>query len=409
MKNIRWILVAAAAVLVLVSPACGGEDVEELPTIEAPPTIVPTNTPEPVSVSEGAAIEIDNDSGADVWYVYISPADADDWGDNWLGDDVIGDGERYVIEDIPPGIYDLKAEDENHEVLEVAWEMDVVGNVSWNILGLASLEIVNQSDDAIYYLYIVSPDNTSWGGDWLDGDVIETGDSYIVAEIPRGAYDVRATDQDNENVEAIYNISLPAENSWTMVGTIPLPGNAVLLLEEEFENNRNNWGLDVETENAFYMSPAGGEYCILIKSDNFTAWEFYKSFRTDEFVADVACRLDGAEDASCGLGFGPDESNIYWYEVSPFDQTFALFLLEDGEWQDNLVTWTVSKNIIPNGVNYLSMERLEGVVYLYINGVLVGRVDSDRFPTGRVGIGGSTYSEGNATVCLDGLRVWRLE
>jgi len=166
----------------------------------------------------------------------------------------------------------------------------------------------------------------------------------------------------------------------------------VLHLEEGFDDNRNNWGLDVETEKAFYMSPTDGEYCILIKGDNFTAWEFYKSFYTDEFVAEVACRLDGAKDASCGLGFGPDESNIYWYEISPFDQTFALFALEDGEWQDNLVAWTVSKNIIPNGVNYLSMERLEGVVNLYVNGVLVGRVDSDRFPTGRVGIGGSTYA-----------------
>ena len=408
MKNVCWILVAAAAVLVLISPACGGGEVEELPTIEAAPTIVPTSTPESLP-DERATIEIDNDSGADVWYLYISPADIDDWGDDWLGDDVIGDGERYVIEDIPPGIYDLKAEGENHEVLEVAWGMDVVGNVSWDVRGLASLEIVNQSDDTIYYLYIVSPDDASWGGDWLDGDVIEIGDSHIVTEIPSGAYDVKVSDQDNESVEVVYNVNLPAESSWTVVGTTPLPGNAVLLLEEEFENNRNNWGLDVETENALYMSPIGGEYCILIKSGNFTAWEFYRSFRTDEFVAEVACRLDGAEDASCGLGFGPEESNIFWYEVSPFDQTFALFLLEDGEWQDNLVTWTVSKNIIPNGVNYLSMERLEGIVYLYINGVLVERVDSDRFPTGRVGIGGSTYSEGNGTICLDGLRVWRLE
>jgi hypothetical protein len=55
------------------------------------------------------------------------------------------------------------------------------------------------------------------------------------------------------------------------------------------------------------------------------------------------------------------------------------------------------------------MERVEGVVSLYANGVLVGQVNSDRFPTGRVGLGGSTYNEPNATVCLDNLRVWRME
>jgi len=48
-------------------------------------------------------------------------------------------------------------------------------------------------------------------------------------------------------------------------------------------------------------------------------------------------------------------------------------------------------------------------VSLYVNAVLVGQVNSDRFPTGRLGIGGSTYDQGNATVCMDTLRVWRLE
>jgi hypothetical protein len=66
-------------------------------------------------------------------------------------------------------------------------------------------------------------------------------------------------------------------------------------------------------------------------------------------------------------------------------------------------------NIDPTGSNYLSMERVGGVVFVYVNGVLVGQVNSDRFPTGRVGIGGSTYEQGGATVCLDNLRVWRLE
>jgi len=46
---------------------------------------------------------------------------------------------------------------------------------------------------------------------------------------------------------------------------------------------------------------------------------------------------------------------------------------------------------------------------MYVNGVLIAQVEDDRFPEGRVGIGGSTYDEGNATICLDNLRVWRLE
>jgi len=367
---------------------------------------MPTNTPKPEP--EGATLEITNDSGWEVWYVYISPADAEGWGDDWLGDHVIEDGETYLIEDIPEGVYDVKAEDANHEVIEVVWEAEVEGSMTWTVTGLASFEVINESDDMIAYLYISPSDSDTWGDDWLGDDVIKAGASYIVSDIPRGVYDFKAADEDGDSVEVIYNVSLPDKSSWTVVGMTPLPSNAVLRFEDQFEDNRNNWG-GSETESALYMTPTDGEYCILIKSDNVTAWEWYEPFRTDEFIAEVACRIEGAWDATCGLGFGPDGDNIYWYEVSPVEQTFALFLLEDDEWQDNLVDWTVSRNINPTGRNYLSLERVEGIVSLYVNGVLVGQVESDRFPEGRVGLGGSTYSESDATVCLDNLRVWRLE
>ena len=74
-----------------------------------------------------------------------------------------------------------------------------------------------------------------------------------------------------------------------------------------------------------------------------------------------------------------------------------------------LIEWTESKNINPNAPNFLSLERVDEIVSVFINGVLVGEVRSDRFPEGRVGLGGSTYDDPNATVCLDNLRVFRLE
>jgi hypothetical protein len=410
MKGIRRILLAGA-VLALVVLACGpsGETPapETEPTVEVKPTLPPVDTSTPAS--QGATLEIINDSGAELWYVYLSPSQADQWGEDWLGDYWIGDGETYVIEGIPEGIYDVKAVDENQEVVEVWWDVDFGGKVTWTIVGLSLLEVNNDSDDTVAYLYISPSDSTSWGDDWLGGDMIQVGTSYVVSDIPRGVYDVKATDPDGDTVEILYNVSLYGQNVWTAVGKTRLPDNAVLRFEDDFQDNRNNWGLDTEGEKVFYMRPADGEYCILIKSNSFTAWEWYEPFRTDEFIAEVACRLEGAEDASCGLGFGPDEDNLYWFEVSPFDQAFALFLLEDGTWQDNLVDWTVSMNINPRGTNSLGMERVGGTVSLYVNGVFVGQVDSDRFPTGRVGLGGSTYEQGDGTACLDNLRVWRLE
>jgi len=414
MKNIRWVSLATV-VLVLAALACGtnGETPtpEVQPTREVQPTHPPADTPAdtPTPAPQGATLEITNDSGIDVWYVYLSPSKADQWGEDWMGDQVIRDGETYSIAGVPEGIYDVRAEDENQEVIEVWWNVDFEGTMTWTIAGLVSLEVINESDDTITYLRISPSDSATWGDDWLGEDVIDAGDSYIVSDIPRGTYDIMAEDSEEDSIETLYNVSLFGQKNWTVAGKTILPDNAVLRFEEDFANNRNNWGLDVESEDVFYMRPADGEYCILIKSNNFTAWEWYEPFRTDEFVAETACYVEGAEDASCGLGFGPDGDNLYWFEVSASDQTFALFLLEDGAWQDNLVDWTVSRNIDPGGENYLSMERVSGVVSLYINAVLVGQVDSDRFPTGRLGIGGSTYEQGDVTVCLDDLRVWRLE
>jgi hypothetical protein len=410
-KNIRWILLVTAvlaAVTLACGPTGGGTPVaEEKPTAEPKPTLPPADTPAPEP--QGATLEITNDSGVDVWYVYLSPSKADDWGDDWLGDYVIGDGETYTIVGIPEGVYDVKAEDADNEVIEVAWEEEFEGQMTWTITGLASLEVINESEDTIAYLYISPSDSTTWGDDWLGDDVIGAGTSYVVGGIPRGTYDVQAADLEEESVEVVYNVDLSGQHTWTVVGKVLLPGNAVLRFEDDFSDNRNNWGDPQEGEDVFYMPPADGEYCILIKPSQFTAWEWYEPFRADEFVAEVACAVDGAEDPSCGLGFGPDGDNLYWFEVSPFDQTFALFLLEDGAWQDKLVDWTVSRNIDPDGTNYLSMERVGGIVSLYVNGVMVGQADSDRFPTGRIGIGGSTYEEDHATICLDDLRVWRLE
>jgi hypothetical protein len=423
MKKTRWIWLAVAA-LVMATLACAGGEETTTPqpqaVVEVTPTMMPTNTPKPEPTPtpkpeepkepEGATIEITNESGVDVWYVFLSPSHAEEWGEDWLGDDAtILDGQTHIIAGIPEGLYDVMASDENGEAIEIWWEVDVEGDMTWTITGLSSLQVVNDTDEDVAYLYISPTDSDSWGDDWLGDEVIAAGDTYVVGDISPGTYDIKAVNLDDESIEIVYNIDIAGERTWTLVGKTSLPDNAVLRFEDDFEDNRNNWGSDTEGEDVYYKRPADGEYCILVKSENFTAWEWYESFRTGEFVAEVACSLSGAEDPSCGLGFGPDGDNIYWFEVSPSDQTFALFLLEDGTWQDNLVAWTVSRNINPTGTNYLSLQRVGGVVSLFINSVLVEQVNSDRFPTGRVGLGGSTYSDGNATICLDNLRVWRLE
>jgi hypothetical protein len=420
MKGTRLVYVATA-VLVAVTLACGGASEEtptpepptptpvqeEQPTPEQEPTARPVDTPEPEP--EGTSLEITNESGVDVWYIQLSPTKAETWGDDWLGENIIADGDTYVIEGIPEGTYDVRALDEFEEAIEVWWDEEFIGTVTWTIVGVASLEIVNESPDTIVFLYISPTEDTSWGDDWLGEDVIGPGESYTVPGISLDTYDIQAADADDNSIENVYSVELRGERSWDVTGKALLPDNAVLRFEDEFEDNRNAWGLIAEDEDVKYSPPADGEFCILIKTTGLYAWEWYEPFRTDEFVVEVFCHPEGVTDGSCGLGFGPDADNFFWFEVYPLGQQFGLLLWEDGLSQDNLIDYTQSVNIDPSGPNTLSMQRVRGVVSVYVNGVVIGEAETDLFPTGRVGIGGNTFEESYADICMDNLRVWRLE
>ncbi|MDF1515660.1 MAG: hypothetical protein P1S60_17770 [Anaerolineae bacterium] len=372
------------------------------PTVTQPPS---TTIPK----SKTSTIEITNISGVDIAYIYIADADDDDWGDNWLDGDIIADGETYQLTGIPDGFYDMQANDIDDYVVHELWDVEVKGTYEWTIELAVSLEVYNLSTKTISELYIVSSDSDTWGDDWLAGDEIPVDDYYYFPELDSGLYDIKAVGTDGKVIETLYNFEINGPYYVDIIGKTLLPTNAILRFEDDFSDNRNSWGED-ENEDVRYNAPANGEFCMDIKVNNLTAWEWYEPFRPDEFVAEVACQVSvSGTDSTCGLGFGPDGDNLYWFEVSAEYQTFALFLLLNDEWQDNLIPWTESLSIYPDGWNYLSLQRINGVVSVLINGVLAGEVESDHFPTGRIGIGGSTYDDGNVTVCLDDLRVWRME
>ncbi len=410
MKKHRSIA-SVIVLLMAVTLACLGSDAvtpdPTQPPTEASPTPRPTATAEPTA--RLASLEVINASGVDIWYLYVAPSEDNTWGDDRLGRDILFDGDAYLISNLPDGLYDVRAEDRNGNLIGEAWELALRGDVTWTVEYAARLEIYNTTDDAIHALYIVSPDAPSWGDDWLGGEIIYPGDTYTVMGLSPGFYDVKAANVDGRTVEAVYVLDVTAPYYWTVIGKTDLPSNAVLRFKDDFSDNRNNWGRLGEGENVNYIPPTDGEYCITIKTDYLIAWEWYEPFRTDEFVAEVGCDLEETSDASCGMGFGPDGDNLFWFEVSPSEQSFALLLLQDDAWQPRLIDWTVSKNIYPDGWNYLSMERVGGVLSVYINAVLAGEVETDLFPEGRIGIGGATNEDINVTICLDDLKVWRLE
>jgi hypothetical protein len=416
MKSLQSVIIVVSVLALAAMACCFGPPDDPPPLIEGedtavPPAELPPTESAPVQTTEGLTLEITNQSGAEIWYVYISPTEAEDWGEDWLGEeDVIPEGETHLITGIPAGTYDIRVEDQLGEAVEIIWEAEIAEDLTWTVLGVGSLKVVNASETDIVYLYIAPTGSDSWGQDWLGEDqVIAAGESYVIENVPVDVYDIKATDVEDQNVETLYTVQLSGEDTWTVSGRMNLPEDAALQFEDTFEDNRNDWARDAESEGVTYLPPANGEYCIEIEQAQLAAWEWYEPFQTSDFIAEVVCTLSGAGDATCGLGFGADGDNLYWFEVSPADQSYALDLLLDDEWQEKPIDWTVSKNINPYGMNFMSLERIDGVLSVYVNGIWLADVDGQHFPTGQLGIGGSTYGEGNATVCLDNLRIWHME
>jgi serine protease Do len=272
---------------------------------------------------------------------------------------------------------------------------------------MASLELTNSSENPIFALFISPTASDNWGDDWLGNEIIQVGDSFVVTDIPIDTYDIQVRDADNTSMGTLYSIYLKGENTWTVYGVATLPDNADLRFEDDFSDNRNNWGRSGDTPQATYYPPTDGEFCLQIKNDHWIAWEWYEPFRADEFFAQTYCTTDNPY-GGCSLGFGPDGDNVYWFSVVPESQEYTLALLVDDVWQEDLIDWTEAKSIDPTGGNYLALGRVGGVVTVYINGTLVGQVANDMFPTGRIGVGGETFDEPNVTVCLDELKVWQL-
>jgi hypothetical protein len=70
-----------------------------------------------VSAQNLPSIRITNNTGHDVYVIYISPSDTEDWGENFLGDDTLLDGHSINIRlNYPLSVvdtYDIYLEEEN--------------------------------------------------------------------------------------------------------------------------------------------------------------------------------------------------------------------------------------------------------------------------------------------------------
>jgi len=80
-----------------------------------------------------ARVTLVNNSGEEICYVYISPVESDEWGEDQLGaTETVAPGARRVF-DVEPGRYDLRAEDCDGNALDEEWDVAIFGPVTWTV------------------------------------------------------------------------------------------------------------------------------------------------------------------------------------------------------------------------------------------------------------------------------------
>jgi hypothetical protein len=85
------------------------------------------------SVAPPGNLVLTNNSGQTICYVYISPSTDASWGSDQLATgEAIGQGQSRGWE-VPPGTYDLKAEDCGHNVLDTRFNQSIAGPLQWTI------------------------------------------------------------------------------------------------------------------------------------------------------------------------------------------------------------------------------------------------------------------------------------
>jgi len=176
------------------------------------------------------------------------------------------------------------------------------------------------------------------------------------------------------------------------------------LLFDGFTSNDNNWL--VGTQSSEYFDPLSR-----VIADGRYRWEAHVSrassiskvwlgeYKVSDFHLTVnAKHIIGSRAGSAwGVIFGVlDNQNYYWFRMTD-TKFFAVSVAEEGQWRD-IVEWTRTEAIKPNGVNQLEVIARDTHFIFLINGQIVSEAEDDRFSEGLVGLAIEGYTQGEKIV-----------
>ncbi len=209
-----------------------------------------------LAASAGTIKVTNNTGGWDIYYAYISPSDSDQWGNDWLGSDVMSSGETWEFP-VSNGTWDIRLVDEDGDNY-ILYNVPVSGTWTWNVTlddlgehsysggssastgssrtsgsssssgssrtsgsssssgssrtsgtstgGNAPVTIYNDLGNwTIYYVYCSSSSDSNWGSDRLGSRTISPGDSFTFNVSSGDTYDIYCKDEDGDTY-SLYGI-----------------------------------------------------------------------------------------------------------------------------------------------------------------------------------------------------------
>jgi hypothetical protein len=176
------------------------------------------------------------------------------------------------------------------------------------------------------------------------------------------------------------------------------------LVFDNFTSNENNWLVGNYPSHyftTFNQAIAEGRYRweaeVSLASAITTSW--LKGYPVSDFHLKVNSKhLRGSRGGSSwGVIFRiQDNHNFYWFHMTD-SQNYAVSVHKEGQWL-NLVDWTRTQLIKPNGVNQVEVIGQDRHFVFLINGQIVSEVEDDRFKAGLVGLAIEAYTPGEKTV-----------
>ena len=184
--------------------------------------------------------------------------------------------------------------------------------------------------------------------------------------------------------------------------TIPSPK---LVYEDDFSDATSGWKVESTKDSDCYYED--GEYHILIKNSNWSAWRYNPSSGAlTDFILEADAKLvNGPKDGRYGLFFRfQNNANFYHFLISG-NGYYLIGTKTNGQWTV-LRDW-VRSEFIEEGYskNHLKVICKGSQIQAYVNGHNLTTVTDEAFVTGRVGVIVDTI-EPNAHVAFDNLKVY---